>query len=891
MSFLQPPHVDAEDTYNVHPQSNSNNRLSQRYVPSPAPPANGPSFPQPVISGVEVPLFSYAPYSLPYTPVRPQLNNSHAQTAPPSALPHARLSPAAAHMQHNRVGASEPRLNHVQLKPVVPPSDQNARRLTPEEYAYRIMVAINIKLDGLVYRLTEDIALRRFHENELHPEDRYWHALVPKSFQQQLSSKEQARQEEIFEIIASEQLYISDLDLWLTVYRDPLPTQNLFAPHVLGSFVKEVFSNIHEIKLRHEILLRALFKTQKRNYRQVHSIMDDLLETVSNAEFQRAYVDYISNIDNAIARHNRETEENPAYAQFVSPEAATARDPRVRKLDFDHFLHRANKRLGQLKLLVGATRKKTELDHFDIQGGSLEMVLRCLHRTVMHGQAKGQGTGEQNALRTFRESLENPYWELADLGLAQEYRAVKYEGSLTQVEPMSTVPLYAVLLDNYLVFTHIVREGSKQKRMVHKPIPLELLDAHLETGPVRTRTRVTSMLSRHDSAQVVRFTVKRNGVNVMQLGARSKTLAEKWVNRMLEEVTLRKFDIDANKRLFFSPKDISSHSLKTQSDIVSACFLTHEDVQYVVCGTTTGVFMGQRDDVDKLRLIRPLLNITKVISIPGMQDLIVLYGGSLIRLSVASLLASNQRTSFLEQTAVELSDPADGFVFAVCGGVIEGRSVVAFTTKHIIRKRLHLYVYNAATRQLDRLCEPIPISDSVVDISVVSEAVFLAGKECLALKHPISTAPSVTSWPDFSPPFVDTLRLQPRCSAGRFLAAIETGPDRILLVYDTHGCFVSSSGQPIPSPRTYEWEITPSAVTYCGQHVALFSHDKTEVRDSEDGRLLQILDMPNMWLLHPLLSYSASEKVLMVVERPDNGFKNLLGELLPTVNISSPNLN
>ncbi|KAG8741396.1 hypothetical protein FRC10_002916 [Ceratobasidium sp. 414] len=884
MSFLRPPYADARDTHRVHrvhPPANANNRLSQHYAPpSPASPANGPSFPRPVISGLEVPLFSYTPNTPPYTPVRPQLHGSQAQTAPPGGFPHAHPSPAAVHMQHNRVGTSETRLNHAQLKSVVPPSDQNARRLTPEE-------------------LTEDIALRRFHENQLHPEDRYWHAVVPKSFQQQLSSKERARQEEIFEIIASEQLYISDLELWLTVYRDPLRTQNLFAPHVLESFVKEVFSNIHEIKLRHEILLQALFKTQKANYRQVHSIMDDLLETVSNADFQRAYVDFISNIDNAIARHNRETKENPAYAQFVSSEAATARDPHVRKLDFEHFLQRANKRLGQLKLLVDSARKKTELDHFDIQGGSLEMVLRCLHRTVMHGQAKGQGTAEQNALRTFRESLENPHWELAvsvsvslavfvvakldesaqDLGLAQEYRAVKYEGSLAQVEPISTVPVYTVLLDNYLVFTHIVQEGSKRKRVVHKPIPLELLDAHLETGPVRTRTRVTSMLSRHDSAQVFRFTIKRNGVNVMQLGARSKALAEKWISRMLEEVTLRKFDIDANKRLFFNPKDISSHSLKSQGDIMSACVLTHEDIQYTVCGTTTGVFMGLRDDVYKLRLIRPISNITKIISIPGMQDLVVLHGGTLIRLSVTRLLASNQPTSLLEQTAVELSDPADGFVFAVCGGVVEGSPVVAFTTKHIIRKRLHLYVYNAATEQLDQLCEPVPISDSITDISVVSGVVFLAGKDCLVLK--LST----------SPPFVDALRLQPRCSAGRFLAAVETGPDRILLVYDTHGCFVTSSGQPIASPRTYEWEITPTAATYCDKHVALFSHDKVEVRDSEDGRLLQILDMPNMRLLHPLLSYSASEKVLMAAERSENGFKNLLGELLPTVNISSPNLN
>ncbi|KAG8682452.1 hypothetical protein FRC09_016763 [Ceratobasidium sp. 395] len=361
------------------------------------------------------------------------------------------------------------------------------------------------------------------------------------------------------------------------------------------------------------------------------------------------------------------------------------------------------------------------------------------------------------------------------------------------------------------------------------------------------------MLSRRESAQVVRFTVKCNREDVLQLGARSKALAEKWIERMLEEATLRKFDIEANKRLFFSPKDISSHSLKSQGDIVSACVHTYEGVQYVVCGTSTGIFMGLRDDIYKLRLIRPLVNVVKIISVPGMEDLVVLHGGSLLRLSVASLLASNQRTSFLEQTAFEISDPTDGPVLAVCGGVVEGRSVVG--------------------------------------ISIVAEILFLAGKECLSIKNLVSSGPTINRWPDFNSSSADTFDLQSRCSSGRFLAAIETAQDRILLIYGQHGCFVTSTGQPVASSRKYEWEIAPTAASCCGENVALFSHDKIEVRDSEDGKLLQIMDMPNMQLLHPLLSHSSGEKVLMAAERSENGFKNLLGELLPTVNISPLALN
>ena len=92
-----------------------------------------------------------------------------------------------------------------------------------------------------------------------------------------------------------------------------------------------------------------------------------------------------------MARHNRELAENYQYERFVSSEAAMARDPRVRKLDFSSFIHRAERRLGQLKLQVDQVKKNTEATHIDRSGFMIEMVLEMLHRTVMRGQAKGKG--------------------------------------------------------------------------------------------------------------------------------------------------------------------------------------------------------------------------------------------------------------------------------------------------------------------------------------------------------------------------------------------------------------------------------------------------------------------------------------------------------------------
>ncbi|CAE6442785.1 unnamed protein product [Rhizoctonia solani] len=442
--------------------------------------------------------------------------------------------------------------------------------------------------------LESSIGLQKFQENQLHRDDRYWHRIVPESAQQKVNKREQARQQEIFEIISSEQLYVSDLEVWLKAYRDPLRTEGIIASHALDPLIRDIFANIEEIKIHHEVLLNALFKTQKRNFHEVYSVMDELLDAISNEEFQKAYVKYISNMDTALARHSREKHENPGYAAFISPEAATARHPYVQRMGFSSFIQRAGRRLGQLKLLVEQLSKSTDLLHPDHQG-SIEMVVDMLHRTVMKGQADGQASAEEIALRSFRESLENHPWDFADLGLAHAHRVVKFEGRLTQVYPPSNSTLYIVLLDNYLVFTQLSGHEHK-RRIIYKPIPLELLDAELETAPLRSRIRVTSMLSRSDDIDTIPFSIKRDGEIAMQVGAQSKGLAEKWIRNIKEAVLLRKLDVDGNKLLDFSSIPSISYLMTNQVTIMAACSFTLNGTPYVAGATTTGVFIGQKND-------------------------------------------------------------------------------------------------------------------------------------------------------------------------------------------------------------------------------------------------------------------------------------------------------
>lgn len=80
-----------------------------------------------------------------------------------------------------------------------------------------------------------------------------------------------------------------------------------------------------------------------------------------------------------------------------------------------------------------------------------------------------------------------------------------------------------------------------------------------------------------------------------------------------------------------------------------------------------------------MRSILQLPDVTQLVSVPHMHDLVVLHGGTLSTISLTNLLAANQRTSALMRTATQLSNPKDGHVFAACGGVIDGHSVGKFS--------------------------------------------------------------------------------------------------------------------------------------------------------------------------------------------------------------------
>lgn len=172
----------------------------------------------------------------------------------------------------------------------------------------------------------------------------------------------------------------------------------------------------------------------------------------------------------------------------------------------------------------------------------------------------------------------------------------------------------------------------------------------------------------------------------------------------------------------------------------------YENATYVAGATTTGIFVGVKDGAagesilsglciefhldssshPAFHSVLPVTGVDQLVCVPDVHSLIVLHGGTLSELPMDSLMSSNQRSPLSTGTAMPLplSDPSDGFVSAVCAGVVNGCSTgmspsqynipfgvksyvgtVAFIAKHRVRKRVHTFIHDFTSKSLRRYGE------------------------------------------------------------------------------------------------------------------------------------------------------------------------------------------
>ncbi|TFY60446.1 hypothetical protein EVJ58_g5139 [Rhodofomes roseus] len=776
------------------------------------------------------------------------------------------------------------------------PGPSLAHRATRSELTFA-PTELSEELSGLTLESEED--LRRFQAGELPENDQEWYKLVPPSAREVLDKGEVTRQSILFEIIKSERDYVNDLTL---VFIEPLLNTSPVPHHRLQGFVKEVFYNLDEIREQHERMLGALFQKQ----REFHPLIDSVAEIVMKhvLQFMSPYEDYIKHYPIAGARHRAEMKRNSRYQYFTQQ---CMHDPRVRKRDLITFLSRPVTRLPRLCLLLDNAKEHTAPDHPDQE--TLPIILEILKTFVKSTQPGIAAAEDKVKFWELCESLSYQKGEILDLDLYDEKRTLVYSGPLgrrwnekmsqLEVPTYRWIDLHVALLDNYLLLLKPEnRPGGVTKRsVVSRPIPLEYLRLGSFSDPPEKRKEQVDdgalFHFRSNYRDVWPFTIYHayeKSRRRYTLFANSETVRERWRCALTDALAVRNAQQESNMT-----------------------WAASGGKSFLVVGCASGVYAGLRSEFDYTKVLH-LSNPTSMVALPELNKLLILSDHYLYAYSldlVARATAGQSTTEALETTRQVVAGH-DGSVLFFRAGKIGNRNMIMYASKRILQvffyaieivstgdgpispRRSISNSHSGAPSNYRPFGEPIPIPKDSHDFTALHTRIGVCHDRGITIVDPTNPSASGTNpavipkfgGADSSPPLY---ALKSRCQDAKPLGLVRCLNEEILVVYDEVGCYIDKHGVPSRSAGYLRWEAKASAFAHRGDHILLFSPEFIEVRTVQTGKLVQVVDFPDVRLAYQGLLPTDRTVLVACRGRSERGVViDKIVELVETSEITTP---
>jgi len=326
--------------------------------------------------------------------------------------------------------------------------------------------------------------------------------------------KEVERQNNLHEIVTSEDVYMDQLNVLRVLYRDDLTKWQppIISPKRKESFLQDVFGKVDAIKqINEEYLLAALKYRQAEQGPWIVGFSEIFREWIRKAK--TAYIDYAASFPNADFMVRSEDKRNMLFRQFLQQ---ARENERSKRLGWDTYLKAPITRLQRYSLLLTTVNSHTVQD--SEEKTKLEAAIEEIKSVTMECDArvadmtKIVDLAELQAKLQLRPNKENK------LNLTHMGREIIFQGDVERrgTAKFTWVETHVVLFDHYLVLAKIINArdaagGLKyEKYDVSKdPIPMELLvlesdndDAVVKStmkglGPVTTvTTKATATDSR-----------------------------------------------------------------------------------------------------------------------------------------------------------------------------------------------------------------------------------------------------------------------------------------------------------------------------------------------------------------------------------------------------------
>ncbi|GAB7362868.1 hypothetical protein MBLNU230_g3170t1 [Neophaeotheca triangularis] len=294
-------------------------------------------------------------------------------------------------------------------------------------------------------------------------------------------SKELERQNNLHEIVTTEEDYMKQLKVLRELYRDPLLSRqpSIITPNRQKKFVKEVFGKVDAVKQANEDhLLPQLKYRQQEQGPWVVGFSDIFRQWIRKA--RTSYIDYATGFPQATFLVRQELERNLTFREFV---AEVRSKPESNRLGWDTYLKVPITRLQRYSLLLGTVlrnmkedseeRRNLQTAYDEVKNVTLECDARVAE---MQRQVDLSDLGTKLVLRPSMQ-------DQVSLNLNHLGRELIHRGDLQRMggNRFTWLDAHALLFDHYMVLAKTLVNPDKAGGTLEKydvsrlPIPMDLL--------------------------------------------------------------------------------------------------------------------------------------------------------------------------------------------------------------------------------------------------------------------------------------------------------------------------------------------------------------------------------------------------------------------------------
>ncbi|KAI9758617.1 MAG: hypothetical protein M1835_000573 [Candelina submexicana] len=295
------------------------------------------------------------------------------------------------------------------------------------------------------------------------------------------NKKDIERQNNLHEIVQTEDQYMDQLDVLRVLYRDQLSSWQppIITPKRIEAFLMDVFGKVDAVKKSNEDFLLAQLKyRQQEQGPWIVGFSDIFREWVRKAK--SAYIEYASSFPNATFLVRKESERNILFRQFLDQVRDNAQSKR---LGWDTYLKAPITRLQRYSLLLQTVHKNMPQD--GEEKINLQAAIDEIKVVTHECDAKVAEMSKKVDLSELGSKLVlRPGMERVELNLNHLGRELIFQGDLQRTggNRFTWLETHAILFDHYLVLAKTVSQrdaagGVKYERYdVSKlPIPMDLL--------------------------------------------------------------------------------------------------------------------------------------------------------------------------------------------------------------------------------------------------------------------------------------------------------------------------------------------------------------------------------------------------------------------------------